>query len=148
MKKENYCMPDGINTKEEHAHYLKDIGYFEWNEPTSTPERIKEDWCPEETAQEVLIQYFRAKRHEFCVGWFEGGEWWCNDETINYPIVSWKRLPEKYSPKIHWEFKEWAEKSTGEVSIIGTDDFGIEYEATGIMGSGEIVEVRDINTIK
>ncbi len=139
------CMPDNVNTKEEYKQYLKDIGYYKWNKPTNTPERVKEHWCPEETAQEVLIQYFRAKRYEVCVGWFEGGKWWCNDEEIWFPIVSWRRLKEKHKPEIQWEFKEWAEKSVNEAFIIGIDDFGIEYEATGIMGCGEIVEVNNIS---
>lgn len=27
--KKNYCMPDGIDSKEKHEQYLKDIGYKE-----------------------------------------------------------------------------------------------------------------------
>jgi len=145
MDDNKYCMPDNVNTKGEYKQYLNDIGYYNWNKPTNLPERIKEDWCPEETAQEVLIQYLRAKRYEICVGWFEAEKWWCNDEIIDYPIVAWRRLPNKFKPKIYWEFKEWAEKATREAFIIGIDDFGVKYEATGIMGDGEIVEINEIN---
>lgn len=109
------------------------------------PERIKESWFPEDTAQEVVIQYIRAKRYMLCIGYFEGGEWWCEDEVIRHKVIAWKYLPNQYQPHITWEFKEWGEKATGEACIIGVDDFGIEYEATGIMGGGEIVEVREVN---
>ena len=33
MKNFKYCMPDGINTKEEHEQYLKDIGYYKQTNP-------------------------------------------------------------------------------------------------------------------
>ena len=28
----DYCMPDEVETKEQHEQYLKDIGYDEWVE--------------------------------------------------------------------------------------------------------------------
>ena len=46
--------------------------------------------------------------------------------------------------KITWEFVDWAEKATGEAQIKGVDNKGNIFEATGIMGGGEIVEVYDI----
>lgn len=110
------------------------------------PERIKEPWFPEETEQEVIIQYVRSGRYEMGVGWFEGGKWWCNDEEVKYHVVAWKHRPPFFTPNIHWEFKEWVEKDTQEAWIIGVDDFGVEYEATGIMGFDEIVEVREIKS--
>ena len=45
---------------------------------------------------------------------------------------------------ITWEFVEWAEKSTYEAFIKGVDNDGWTYEAIGIMGDGEIQEVKDI----
>tara|TARA_R110000851_G_scaffold169466_1_gene315630 strand:- start:341 stop:745 length:405 start_codon:yes stop_codon:yes gene_type:complete len=45
---------------------------------------------------------------------------------------------------ITWEFESWAEKATYEAFIIGTDSDGIEYEAIGIMGVGDIQEVKEI----
>ena len=49
---------------------------------------------------------------------------------------------------IEWEFKEWAEKATGEAFIIGVDPIGNRYEGTGIMGIGEIVEVKEFEQIE
>jgi len=49
--------------------------------------------------------------------------------------------------KITWEFVEWVEKETQEAFIKGADDFGNNYEASGIMGGGEIVEVNDIKKV-
>lgn len=45
---------------------------------------------------------------------------------------------------IKWEFVDWAEKATNEAQIKGMDNKGNIFEATGIMGSGDIVEVYDI----
>jgi hypothetical protein len=110
-----------------------------------TPERIKEHWYPEETAQEVFIQYFRAKRYETCVGWFEDGKWWCNDEVIQYPIVAWKYLPEQYQPEIEWDFVEWIEKGINDAQLKGVDDFGLEYYGSGSWADGKpLYDVRDV----
>lgn len=49
--------------------------------------------------------------------------------------------------KIEWEFIEWVEKSTGEAQLVGVDDSGNNYEATGVVGVGEIVEVYDISRV-
>jgi hypothetical protein len=46
--------------------------------------------------------------------------------------------------KIEWEFSEWAEKETYEAFISGVDSKGLKYEAIGIMGAGEIQEVKNI----
>jgi len=63
---------------------------MKWINPKSaTPERIVEHWCMEDTAQEVLIQYLRSRRVCFCVGWFENGRWWCDDEPITYDVICW-----------------------------------------------------------
>jgi hypothetical protein len=35
MKKEKFCMPDNVNSKEEHAQYLKDIGLHKHIEKTN-----------------------------------------------------------------------------------------------------------------
>lgn len=48
---------------------------------------------------------------------------------------------------ITWEFVDWAEKATGEAQIKGIDNKGNNFEATGIMGGGEIVEVYDIEKV-
>ena len=50
--------------------------------------------------------------------------------------------------EISWEFTEWAEKSTYEAFIKGVDNDGWTYEAIGIMGGGEIQEVRCIELDK
>jgi hypothetical protein len=42
-----------------------------------------------------------------------------------------------------WEFHEWIEKAVGECVLIGYEKDGTKLEATGIMGGGEIVEVKD-----
>jgi len=48
---------------------------------------------------------------------------------------------------ITWEFVDWVEKATNEAQIKGADNKGNNFEATGIMGGGEIVEVYDIKQI-
>jgi hypothetical protein len=45
---------------------------------------------------------------------------------------------------ITWEFVDWVEKATNEAQIKGIDNKGNLFKATGIMGSGEIVFVYDI----
>ncbi len=49
--------------------------------------------------------------------------------------------------KIDWEFVNWAEKSVHEANIKGADDLGHDYLAIGIMGSGEIQEVKDVELV-
>ena len=49
---------------------------------------------------------------------------------------------EKVIKKVKWEFNEWIEKMTSECLLIGYDRDGNKYEATRIMGGGEIVEVH------
>lgn len=49
---------------------------------------------------------------------------------------------------IHWEFVEWAEKECYEAFLNGVDEDGLTYEAVGIMGAGEIQEVKDIEFTK
>tara|TARA_R110000787_G_scaffold229259_4_gene336824 strand:+ start:2018 stop:2182 length:165 start_codon:yes stop_codon:yes gene_type:complete len=53
----------------------------------------------------------------------------------------------KYKNKVTWEFVGWVEKATNEANIQGLDNNGNEFEATGVMGGGEIVEVYDIKQI-
>ena len=114
-----------------------------------TPERVKEYWCPEETAQEVLVQYFRAKRYETCVGWFEDGKWWCNDKEIQYPIVSWKYLPKMHQPEIEWDFVEWIEKGINDAQLKGVDEFGLEYSGSGAWADGKpIYDVINIELVE
>jgi len=49
--------------------------------------------------------------------------------------------------KITWEFIDWAEKATSEAQLQGVDNKGNQFEATGVMGGGEIVKVYDIKQI-
>lgn len=49
---------------------------------------------------------------------------------------------------ITWEFVEWAEKAVQEAFIKGCDDFGNDYEATGLMGDDEIQEIREVKLVK
>lgn len=120
-----------------------------WILPTEkTPERVKEHWCPEETAQEVIIQYFRAKRYELCVGWFEGGKWWTNEGEILYPIVAWQYTPKHYQPNIEWDFVMWNEKRLGDAQLIGVDENGINYLGSGNWVDGELLyEARDVEVV-
>ena len=53
-----------------------------------------------------------------------------------------KQEAEKVIRKVKWEFNEWIEKATGECWLVGYDRDGNKYEATGIMGGGEIVEIH------
>ena len=118
----------------------------EWFLPTEkTPGKVKEYWCPEETAQEVIIQYFRAKRYELCIGWFEDGKWWCNDEVIEYPVVAWKYQPKYYQPEIEWDFVMWNEKRLGDAQLIGVDAYGVYYLGSGNWVDGELMyEPREV----
>ncbi|WP_394749588.1 glycosyltransferase family protein [Spongiimicrobium salis] len=118
----------------------------EWILPKEkTPERVQEYWCPEDTAQEVLVQFFRAKRYKICVGWFEGGKWWCNDEVIEYPVIAWKYLPKQYQPEIDWDFVMWNEKSLNDAQLIGVDENGVHYLGSGTWVDGELLyEPRDV----
>lgn len=120
-----------------------------WKNPkTHQPEKVMEYWCLEETAQEVLIQYVRAKRYEFCVGWYEDGLWWSNDEIIPYPIVAWSYLPEKHQPEIEWDFVMWNEKCHNEAQLKGEDEYGIKYFGTGNWYEGELLyPAKDVEPI-
>lgn len=113
------------------------------------PERIKEHWCPEETAQEVIIQYFKSKRYQMCTGWYENGQWWSNDEVIDHPVVAWKHLPRKYKPEIEWDFVMWNDKSTNDAQLKGEDEFGLQYYGSSAWSDGKpIYDVKDIELIE
>lgn len=56
------------------------------------PERINEWWCPDDTAQEVLVQFIYRGRTQFTVGWHEEGQWWANDEPIKGKVICWAAI--------------------------------------------------------
>lgn len=62
------------------------------NAKENKPKRINECWCPEETAQEVLIQYIRAKRICFAVAFFEGGDWFVDDVKLDYEVLVYSEI--------------------------------------------------------
>ena len=46
--------------------------------------------------------------------------------------------------KIDWEFVEWSQRKENLATLKGFDSKNNEYEATGVMSVGEIVEIFDI----
>ena len=99
-----------------------------WFKPSEkTPERIKEPWFPEETAQEVIVQYVQSNYPVIGVGYYEDGKWWEDDVQNPYQIVAWRYKPAYYRAEIYWEFHQWLEKEHAQAELHGECEHGVKY---------------------
>jgi hypothetical protein len=122
---------------------------------------LKPEWTPELIANVAIKQHEhkfnnidlfsvmgRFKYNDFSA--IEKIQAMCEQSLDPETFEQWENVRHwllKTRKVIEWEFESWAEKVTGEAFIKGVDPRGNNYEGTGIMGAGEIVEVREFKKL-